>query len=131
MKAIHIFGLLALIGGIALLISTSDDMSSYSNFAKAENSKLKVKIIGELAKDREMAYNPEHDANYFSFYITDDDGQTDKVVYLGPKPHDFEMSEKVVITGKMGPDHFVASEILLKCPSKYRDEEIALRSGKN
>ena len=129
MKAIHIIGLLVLIGGIGLLVSTSDDMSSYANFDRAEKSMQKVKIIGELAKDKEISYNPEVDANYFSFYLNDDAGRTEKVVYIGPKPQDFEMSEKVVITGKMNEDHFVASEILLKCPSKYRDEEIALRSG--
>lgn len=131
MKTIHIFGLLVLLGGIALLVSTSDDMSNYSNFSKAEKSSNKVKLIGELAKDKEISYNPENDPNYFSFYITDDDKRTEKVVYIGPKPQDFEMSEKVVVTGRMTEDHFVASEILLKCPSKYKDEEIALRSGKN
>ena len=131
MKAIHIFGLLVLLGGIALLVSTSDDMSNYSNFSKAQNSSNKVKLIGELAKDKEISYNPENDPNYFSFYITDDEERTEKVVYIGPKPQDFEMSEKVVVTGRMTEDHFVASEILLKCPSKYKDEEIALRSGKN
>jgi cytochrome c-type biogenesis protein CcmE len=108
----------------------SDDMSSYSNFSKAEKSSQKVKLIGELVKDKEITYNPENDANYFSFYLNDDDGRMEKVVYIGPKPQDFEMSEKVVVTGKMGDDSFVASEILLKCPSKYKDEEIALRSGK-
>ena len=68
--------------------------------AQAEKATQKVKIIGELAKDKEIAYNPEIDANYFSFYIKDDNDQTEKVVYIGPKPQDFEMSEKVVVTGR-------------------------------
>lgn len=43
------------------------------------------------------------------------------------KPQDFERSEQVVLTGKMDGDEFVATEILMKCPSKYKDEEIYLK----
>jgi len=37
------------------------------------------------------------------------------------------MSEQIVVTGKMDGDVFKASEILMKCPSKYKDEEIAVK----
>jgi cytochrome c-type biogenesis protein CcmE len=45
-----------------------------------------------------------------------------------PKPQDFEMSEQIVVTGSLEDDTFQASEILMKCPSKYKDEEIAVRN---
>jgi len=33
----------------------------------------------------------------------------------------------IVVTGTMKGDNFVADENLLKCPSKYKDEEIYLK----
>jgi cytochrome c-type biogenesis protein CcmE len=42
-----------------------------------------------------------------------------KVIYKSVKPQDFEKSEKVVVIGSMLNDEFVASSLLLKCPSKY------------
>jgi cytochrome c-type biogenesis protein CcmE len=44
------------------------------------------------------------------------------------KPQDFERSEQIVLTGSMNGDTFEASDMLLKCPSKYKDQEIYIRS---
>ena len=52
------------------------------------------------------------------------------MVYFNPKPQDFERSEQVVITGNMKNDVFVADKILLKCPSKYTENEIKAEDGK-
>lgn len=128
MKKLHIIGILLIAGAVALLISASEDMSTYSSFADAGHSTKKVKIAGQLAKDKEMYYNPEEDPNYFSFFVRDQDGVEKKVVLLAAKPQDFEMSEQIVVTGKMKEDVFVATDILLKCPSKYKDEEVYIRS---
>ena len=59
--------------------------------------------------------------------MKDDEGLEKKVILNQSKPQDFEMSESIVVTGKMKGDSFVADEILLKCPSKYKDEEIYLK----
>jgi cytochrome c-type biogenesis protein CcmE len=74
-----------------------------------------------------MYYNPEKDPNYFSFFIRDKDGVEKKVILLREKPQDFELSEQIVITGKMKAEEFIATDILLKCPSKYKDEEIYIK----
>jgi cytochrome c-type biogenesis protein CcmE len=39
-------------------------------------------------------------------------------------PQDFLKSEKVVVIGSYDGDHFQASKILLKCPSKYQEEKV-------
>lgn len=45
------------------------------------------------------------------------------VVYKGVKPDTFEQGESVVAEGKLGADGtFVASTILVKCPSKYESQ---------
>ena len=113
---------------IGILISAAGDMSTYGTFSQAETSGQKVKIAGELAKDKEMYYNPEEDPNYFSFFIRDAEGEERKVVLLAAKPQDFELSEQIVVTGSMNDDAtFVATDLLMKCPSKYKDEEIYIK----
>ena len=44
------------------------------------------------------------------------------------KPQDFEMSEQIVVTGSFRDGQFEASDLLMKCPSKYKDEEIYIKS---
>ena len=128
MKKLH-FIVIGLIGvGIAIMIGAMNDVSTYATFAEAESSGRTVKIVGELAKDQEMHYDPVVDPNYFSFFIEDRDGEARKVVLKAEKPQDFERSEQVVVTGKMRDGEFIASDILMKCPSKYKDEEIYIES---
>lgn len=103
-------------------------MSTYSTFDDAITTGETVKIAGELAKDKEMYYDAEKDPNYFSFFLKDADGKENKVVLLASKPQDFERSEQVVVTGYMKDGDFLATDMLMKCPSKYKDEEIYVRS---
>lgn len=114
---------------IWLLTTASDDMSTYSTFTDASMSGKKVKVVGQLSKDKEMYYDPGKDPNYFSFYVKDNDGMEKKVVLLAEKPRDFELSEQIVITGKMKDEEFVASDMLMKCPSKYKDEEVYIKGA--
>lgn len=128
MKRVYILSFLLIAGAIGILITASKDFSTYSGFDEAAASGDLVKIVGQLAKEREIYYNPEVDANHFSFYLTDKKGLTKKVILKAPKPQDFELSEQIVLTGKMNSDHFEAKNMLLKCPSKYKDEEIFIKS---
>ena len=116
------------VGAIALLTMAADEMTTYSNFAEAQKSGATVKVVGQLSKDKPMVYNPEKDANYFSFFIKDNDGVEKKVVMHQEKPRDFEMSEQIVLTGKIKGDDFFATDMLLKCPSKYKDEEVYINT---
>jgi len=131
MKNIHLIGILVIAAAIGILISISGEVSSYATFKDAKQSGKVVKIAGTLMKSKEMIYDPAVDPNYFSFFIEDAAGQENKVVLLRDKPQDFEMSEQVVLTGSMKGNEFVATDVLLKCPSKYKDEEIALRKKAN
>lgn len=128
MKKIHIAAIGVLIIALALIFTASKDFSTYASFQDAAATQSEVKIVGELAKDKEIYYNPSEDPNYFTFHVIDKDGITRKVVMNRAKPQDFEMSEQIVVTGKLKGEEFIASDILLKCPSKYKDEEIYLRA---
>lgn len=122
-----IAGLLILVA-IVLLVMASKDMSRYATFEDALSSTQEVKIVGHLSRDKEMHYDPEKDPNYFTFYMKDAHGQEQKVLFRNRKPQDFELSEQIVITGKYDGGIFVASDMLMKCPSKYKDEEIYIKS---
>lgn len=129
MKKIHVIAILMVAVAIGLLTTAAEDMSTYATFKEASRTGQKVKIAGQLAKDKEMIYQPEVDPNYFSFYIKDTDGEEKKVVLLSEKPQDFELSEQIVLTGKMKGEEFIATEMLMKCPSKYKDEEIYIKGA--
>lgn len=117
-----------LVAAVFLLISASKDITSYSNFSDAKKSGNSVKIVGQLDKSKDMIYDPIKDPNSFSFYVLDKSGETVKVILKAAKPQDFELSEQIVVTGKMNGDYFMASDVLLKCPSKYKDEEVYIKS---
>lgn len=127
MRKMHIVAIIAIAVSVFVFINSGMEFSKYASFEDAERTEAKVKIVGQLAKDKEIYYNPVENANFFSFYLTDKNGDTKRVVLNSAKPQDFELSEEIVLTGRIDGDVFKASDILLKCPSKYKDEEIYIK----
>ena len=132
MKISSIIGIIAIAIAIGVIVSTTGDASTYVCFKEAEEMAIagdedKIHVVGSLKKDAagiiEMNYKPEKDPNYFTFTLVDDSMQSKQVVYYNPKPQDFERSEKIVVIGAMKGNVFVADKILMKCPSKYQDNE--------
>jgi cytochrome c-type biogenesis protein CcmE len=127
MKKTHIISFAVISVSVGILISASKDVTTYANFSQASQSGDRVKLIGQLVKDRPVEYNPEKDADFLSFWLRDDAGEVRLVELHAAKPQDFERSESIVLTGEMRDDRFAASEMLLKCPSKYKDQEVYVR----
>lgn len=128
MKKTHIVALLAIVSAIAIIINGARDVSTYASFADAAESGTEVKVTGELNLDGEIIYQPEIDPNVFSFHMLDNNGESRKVIMKQAKPQDFERSESIVVTGELKNEVFVADEILMKCPSKYKDDEVRIRA---
>lgn len=130
MNKTSIIALIMAVLALVIFYQVSGEVSPYVNFttagATAEEGG-KVKIVGQLVKEKPMVWEPTNDPNYFSFFLRDQEGLEQKVVLLQGKPQDFEMSEQIVLTGRMTEEHFLASEVQLKCPSKYKDEESFLK----
>jgi cytochrome c-type biogenesis protein CcmE len=118
--------LLLLVGtGLAILISTLGESSSYVDFAEAAaNPDRTYHVVGQLDREFPLVYNPIQDANLLKFKLKDQKGLSMPVVYYGAKPQDFERSEQVVIIGKVAQNTFVADQILTKCPSKYTEDQV-------
>jgi cytochrome c-type biogenesis protein CcmE len=134
MKISHIIALLTIAVAIGIILSASGDASKYVTFKEAsamakDGDNDKVHVVGKLKKDQNgnvvgLYYAPTKDPNLFYFILLDNNNEEKQVVYYHPKPQDFEKSEQVVVVGSMKDEVFVASEILMKCPSKYENEKV-------
>ena len=128
MKKTHLALLVVIAVLIGFIVSIASDYSSYKTFSTAEsNTERDFQIVGFLEKEKPIDYDPEKDANHFTFFMKDNDGQVRKVIFNGAKPQDFERSESIVLTGRMKGDEFYASKLLMKCPSKYKNKEAEQR----
>ena len=58
--------------------------------------------------------------------MIDNENIEQKIYFNEPMPPDLYRSEQVVVIGSFKEDVFVADKILLKCPSKYQEEEIKI-----
>ncbi len=109
---------------IAMILVIYTDSSTYSTFTEAKEKQVELYVVGVLNKEKELVYDPIKDANEFSFFMYDNDSTECRVVFNGAKPQDIERSEQIVLTGKMEDNVFHASKILMKCPSKYNQDEV-------
>lgn len=136
MKKSHIFILLIIASAIGIIITSAGDASQYVTYKQAltlaqSGEDDKVHVVGELTKNTQgeivgIEYDPLKDPNFLAFTLIDESKQKFRVVCYNPPPsmQDFKKSEKIVIIGKCKGQEFVASEILMKCPSKYEEKQI-------
>ncbi|MFI5203858.1 MAG: cytochrome c maturation protein CcmE [Flavobacteriales bacterium] len=118
MKTRLIIGLVMVALSMGMIYTTMAGTSRYASFSTAwSEPDKKFTIIGKINRDKEIVSLP----NRFEFYLIDDSQTERRVVANESKPQDFERSEQVVVTGKADGDDFIASRILLKCPSKYNN----------
>ncbi len=124
MKTSSILILVVIAAAIGVLLMYSVDFSTYDTIesAKAKQGKY-VHLIAKLDKSKPIQYDAIKDPNYVSFYATDSLGGSTQVIYRNTKPPELEQSERVVLKGKMEGSIFECDNILLKCPSKYKDDK--------
>jgi len=126
MKKTHIITLLLLAAAFAVIVSMVGNYSSYESFATASQYPgREYHVVGEFDKDKEVEFNPDEDANVFSFYMIDKEGIERKVICNGDVPQHFERTEQIVVIGKMKGENFYATDLLTKCPSKYKNQDIS------
>jgi cytochrome c-type biogenesis protein CcmE len=123
MKKMHILGLVSIAIVIAALLSLLDDLSTYDSVESARKKEGKfVHLIAKLDTSKPVIYDPLKDPNYLAFTAIDSLGSSTNVVYKNAKPTDFEKSQRIVMKGSMKGDVFQCNEIVMKCPSKYKEE---------
>jgi len=130
MKKIHVVALVFIAIAIAVLISFMGDVTTYDTIAVAKQKPGKaVTLVAKVDKGAPMEYDPVKNQNYLTFTAIDTLGNSIRVVYHNPKPTDMEKSERIVLKGSVQGDHFECKDILLKCPSKYKDDKNAVQQN--
>jgi cytochrome c-type biogenesis protein CcmE len=127
MKKSHIVLLVLVAAAVCIIVSMFADFSTYETFKSAATEPgKKYHVIGYLEKDKQMQYDPRVDPNHFSFFVKDKSGNVNQVVFSGAKPIDIERSEQIVMTGYMDKGTFRCNKIQMKCPSKYKKDQVAI-----
>ena len=119
---------------IIIIVSTFGDASTYVTFSKAKDvyesgSMSKFHVVGKLNKNdnnKIEGIRNSPDQLSFTFEMIDEDGYKESVFFGEPMPPDFLLSEQVVVIGGYENNTFIADDILLKCPSKYTEENIKI-----
>ncbi len=107
---------------IGVIISLTYNASTYITFEDAEkNMGKQYTVIGELNKEKQIHFDPY--LNRLTFFAQDSLNNERKVFYYDSKPQDFERSEKITMTGYASDSGFIAETILMKCPSKYNEQQ--------
>jgi cytochrome c-type biogenesis protein CcmE len=123
MKKTSIVILVLIAASIVVLISYTGDLTTYETISSARHKEGKfVNLIAKIDKKQPLEYDAIKNPNYLSFTAIDSLGNSIKVIYHNNKPTDMEKSERIVLKGRVTGDHFECKDILLKCPSKYKDD---------
>ena len=104
----------AIVFGAVSFVETNVE---YTDFHSANASHKKVQVKGEWMKSKPSSFDASK--SQFIFYMKDDNGDEERVVFDGAKPNNFEIANAVVVKGRCEDGYFHASDILTKCPSKY------------
>ncbi|WOK06257.1 cytochrome c maturation protein CcmE [Imperialibacter roseus] len=132
MKKSHIFGIIIIAVAVMVIVSTAGDASTYVSFGEAQELAEKgnanmIHVVGALKKDEQgqpVGIQTSPDMLSFSFIMVDQNNLEQEVIYNQPMPMDFLRSEQVVVVGSYKKNKFIADKILMKCPSKYQENEI-------
>ena len=124
MKRSHIIAITVIAVAIGALVASLSDSSTYADLDQAlANPGKEYHVVGVLDRSQEVIYQPSLNASLTTFTMQDLEGRTCTVHLAKAKPQDFERSERLVLIGKANADgEFEARDMLMKCPSKYNEE---------
>jgi cytochrome c-type biogenesis protein CcmE len=106
---------LVVFGAVAFM-NLNKTMAPYVTFTEAKASERAVQVAG-FPNHAKARFDPGR--SEFRFEMRNDAGDLMPVAYRGVKPGNFDQAETVVVVGRYAEGVFQASQILVKCPSKY------------
>lgn len=123
-----ILGAALLVLAIGLGVSSfNKTMTPYISFAEARKANGLVQVNGTLA-DKNYVLKPAE--QYLRFNLRDSHGDVLPVEFRGTIPGNFDQAVSIVAIGQYRSDHFEASDLLVKCPSKYQAMADSVNGGK-
>lgn len=106
--------------GIVGFTAFRGSLTPYVGFAEAKQLERNCQVMGTIDKEN---VHYDHAAGTLHFTITDEKGQALPVAYKGVTPGNFDQANSVVCQGQFVNGTFQASNLLVKCPSKYQGME--------
>ena len=124
MKRTHIIALIIIAVAVAALVSSLSESSTYADLDEAfADPGREYHVVGTLDKSQPIVYEPSRNASLTEFSMTDLKGRTCKVKLAKARPQDLERSERLVLIGEANDrGEFEARDMLMKCPSKYTEQ---------
>jgi len=129
MKKTHIISLLLVASLVGTFIATFTSTSRSVGFVEAEKMEgAECKISGVLVREEPVIYDPIIDPTMTVFHMEDAFGIVRQVRLKKAKPTGLENSESIDLYGTMESGEFHATDMLMKCPSKYNENNHVLLS---
>lgn len=97
-------------------------VTPYVSVPEARAARDVVQVYGEVDQ-KKLRF--DMDASEIRFPLKDLQGNTMMVHYRGVRPGNMAQASHCVATGAWEGNHFQATALLIKCPSKYQGEESA------
>jgi cytochrome c-type biogenesis protein CcmE len=97
------------------------NLTPYVTFDAARSAKSTVQVMGKLDKS-----SIANEAGALNFVIVSKEGDKEErmpVSFTATKPANFEMATEITAIGKWDGQVFRATNLLVKCPSKYQGKE--------
>ena len=119
MKKSYIIGAVIIAAAMAMaMYSFQATLTAYVSVREAKESSRPVQVAGFVVKGSKRF---DLKNNTFVFTLQEDSGARMAVEYDGPKPANLDEVSKVVSVGKYNKKKqaFEATELLVKCPTKY------------
>lgn len=112
-------GIIALALGGGAYALRGGAMVAYASIPEAKAEARSVQVFGYLYSKGEY-----DEQGHWKFDVQGEDGDVLTIVYPHTKPANFEQAISVVAIGRYEPSaqHFVADQLLVKCPSKYQEQ---------
>jgi cytochrome c-type biogenesis protein CcmE len=112
-------GLVIIIAALAFgAKSFVTNLIPYVSFTEAKASAGAVQVMGKLDKS-----TIADDLGQLTFTIVDKDGNRMPVAFTSARPPNFQMALEVTAQGKFDGQTFRATNLLVKCPTKYQGTE--------
>jgi cytochrome c-type biogenesis protein CcmE len=114
--------LVAGIAGVGVLVAFAQGGSSYLSVKEARmNGGQSIHVAGTIdtatLKERRKA------GDQLEFDLVDPAGDRIHVRHVGEPPANLGEAKKVVVVGRVEGGNFISERMLVKCPTKYKDEE--------
>ena len=124
-RARIIIGVVLIAGFVYMgLGAFNDTLTPYVSFDEARaRAGTNVQVTGDLTAERTYWYSDDQLRTFHFIMVEQETGDSLYVAFDGVKPSTFDEAVGIVAIGSYDGSHFMAKQVLTKCPSKYEGKD--------